>query len=186
MKILLEGLLPRVLPKLNFLCVSHDGAHDLERSIPIKLRAWREPGVRFVIVRDNDGTDCRQLKTRLRALCQGTHHADAVIRIACQELEAWYLGDAAALAEAFRDASLASIGGRARFRDPDGVRRPANALLDLVPSFQKVSGARAMGKTLAPDRTRSRSFQVFMEAVQRLSSAIENRIDNVNAGEGAS
>ena len=41
-----------------FQCVPHDGKDDLERSIPRKLRGWREPGVRFVIVRDNDRGDC--------------------------------------------------------------------------------------------------------------------------------
>ncbi len=52
MKALLDGLLPRLFPDLLFQCVPHDGKGDLERSIPRKLRAWREPGVRFVIVRD--------------------------------------------------------------------------------------------------------------------------------------
>ena len=68
MKVLLEGLLPRLVPCLPFLCVPHEGKQDLERSIPRKLRAWREPGVRFVVVRDNDGSDCRALKARLAGL----------------------------------------------------------------------------------------------------------------------
>ncbi|GMU62432.1 MAG: hypothetical protein AMXMBFR34_41950 [Myxococcaceae bacterium] len=48
MKVLLDGLLPRIVPSLDFLCVPHEGKQDLEKSIPRKLRAWREPGVRFV------------------------------------------------------------------------------------------------------------------------------------------
>lgn len=55
MRDLLNGLLPRLYPELNFLCLAHEGKSDLERSIPRKLRAWREPGVHFVILRDNDG-----------------------------------------------------------------------------------------------------------------------------------
>ena len=50
MKALLDGLLPRFLPDLKFQCVPHEGKHDLEKSIPRKLRAWQEPGVRFVIM----------------------------------------------------------------------------------------------------------------------------------------
>ena len=65
MKVLLDGLLPRLFPRLSFLCVPHEGKQDLEKSIPRKLRAWREPGVRFVVVRDNDGSDCRALKQSL-------------------------------------------------------------------------------------------------------------------------
>ena len=44
MKVLLEGLLPRLFPELPFLCIPHQGKQDLEKSIPRKLRAWREPG----------------------------------------------------------------------------------------------------------------------------------------------
>lgn len=40
MRVLLDGLLPRLFPGLPFECVPHDGT-DLERSIPRKLRGWR-------------------------------------------------------------------------------------------------------------------------------------------------
>jgi hypothetical protein len=167
MKVLLEALLPRVFPAISFLCVPHEGKQDLERSIPRKLQAWREPGARFIVVRDNDAGDCLALKRRLVGLC--TARPDTVVRIACQELEAWYLGDPAALAEAFGDAKLAGTGQRARFRDPDAVVQPARALVELVPSFQKVSGARLLGPLLDPARNRSGSFRALMDAVQRLA-----------------
>lgn len=70
MKVLLEGLLPRWFPGLDFLCVPHEGKQDLEKSIPRKLQAWREPGVRFVVLRDDDGADCRALESRRVELCR--------------------------------------------------------------------------------------------------------------------
>lgn len=167
MKVLLEALLPRLFPGLGFLCVPHDGKQDLERSIPRKLQAWREPDVRFIVVRDNDNGDCRALKLRLMALCLA--RPETSVRIVCQELEAWYLGDPAALAEAFDDARISSIVSRARFRDPDTVTQPARVLSELVPTFQKVSGARALGPLLDPARNRSRSFRALIEAVQRFA-----------------
>jgi hypothetical protein len=167
MKVLLEELLPRVFPDLPFLCIAHEGKQDLERSIPRKLRAWREPGARFIVLRDNDDGDCRALKQHLLGLC--TERPDTVVRIACQELEAWYLGDPVALAKAFGDAGLATVGQRARFRDPDCVVQPAQALVKLVPSFQKVSGARRMAPLLDPTRSKSRSFRALIDAVQRLA-----------------
>ena len=96
MQVLLDGLLPRLFPDLPFLCVPHKGKRDLERSIPRKLRAWREPGVRFAVIRDNDGGDCEQLKAKLKQLCNQNGRADTLIRIACQELEAsdWRLSAA--------------------------------------------------------------------------------------------
>ena len=102
MRVLLDGLLPRLFPGLLFQCVPHEGKHDLERSIPRKLRAWREPGVRFAVVRDNDRGDCRALKKELLGLCKTGRgpgrRPDPLIRIVREELEAWYLGEPDALA----------------------------------------------------------------------------------------
>jgi hypothetical protein len=172
MKVLLDGLLPRLFPDLPFLCVPHEGKQDLEKSISRKLRAWREPGVRFVVVRDNDGAECIGVKARLATLCQQAGRRDSLVRLACQELEAWYLGDPEALAAAFGDDRLRYLGTRGRFREPDAVAQPSRALGDLVPEFQKVSGARRMAPLLLPERSASRSFVVFVSAVERLSRAV--------------
>ena len=123
MRALLDGLLPRLFPGLPFQCVPHEGKTDLERSIPRKLRGWREPGVRFAVVRDNDGADCRALKDDLRGLCRAGHRDDTLIRIVCQELEAWYLGEPDALADAFGREALRNIGQLRRdFANPTPCR----------------------------------------------------------------
>lgn len=82
------------------------------------------------------------MKERLIALCKSGGRDDTLIRIACQELEAWYLGEPDAIAEAFANDKLRMIGKKARFRDPDAVVRPSAEVRKLVPEFQKVSGAR--------------------------------------------
>lgn len=73
MKLLLQGLLPRLFPGWvefeHFVCIAHEGKSDLDRSIPVKLKAWRFPYDRFVIVRDNDNANCVDLKARLLAMC---------------------------------------------------------------------------------------------------------------------
>ena len=172
MKVLLQGLLPRLFPDLRFLCVEHEGKQDLEKSVPRKLRAWREPGVRFLVLRDNDGADCRKVKARLQELCRKGGREDTIVRIACQELEAWYLGDTDALAEAFDRDALRRISDRARFRDPDTVVQPSGALRDLVPGFQKVSGARRMANFLSPESNRSASFRCLLQGIDRLRDEI--------------
>ena len=166
LKVLLDGLLPRLFPELPFLCVPHEGKQDLEKSIPRKLRAWREPGVRFVVVRDNDGGDCRERKDRLIELCTEGGRADTLVRMACQEIEAWYFGDPDALAKVFERKDLRSISDKARFRNPDEVDQPARALMELVEEFQKVSGARRMAQHLSREN-RSRSFQVLIAGIER-------------------
>lgn len=122
----------------------------------------------FVIVRDNDASDYRDLKDRLVNLCRQAGRPDALVRIACQELEAWYFGDPDALADEFADERLRTVGTQARFRDPGAIAKPARALQELVPAFQKVSGARRMGSRIRRETNGSRSFQALMRGIERL------------------
>ena len=169
MQALLEGLLPRLFPALSFLCVPHSGKTDLERSLRGTLRNWNVPGDRFVIVRDNDNSDCVAVKQRLRSLCREGRREDTLIRIVCQELEAWYLGDPGAMAVAFGDDRLNSISNQARYRDPDTLDHPSRIVTNLVDGYGKVSGARLMAQHLSPERNRSHSFSVFLTGIERLS-----------------
>ena len=170
MKHLLQALLPRLVPGLDFLCIPHEGKNDLERSIPRKLMACNEPGTRFVIVRDNDNGDCRRIKDRLRALCVQSGHPEALIRLPCQELEAWYLGDLNALADAYANPRLTRFTGKAKYRNPDAIPKPAAEIEKLIPEFQKQTAARRMGARLSGDGNSSRSFQVFLAGVRRLAN----------------
>ena len=171
MKVLLEGLLPRIFPGLPFLCVPHEGKQDLERSIPRKLRAWREPGVRFCVVRDNDGADCIRVKDALVTMCHEGGRDDCVVRIACQELEAWYFGAPDAVADAFARDEFRGIGAKARYRDPDAIVQPSRALAALVPEFQKVSGARRMASHLDRNSS-STSYMTFITGIDRLAAEV--------------
>ena len=172
---LLDGLLPRLFPDLPFQCVPHEGKTDLERSIRHKLQAWREPGVRFAIVRDNDRGDCRALKEALLERCRAGRRPDTLIRIVCQELEAWYLGEPDALAEAFGRDGLRNIGREARYRDSDVVQHPDREMERLVPEFQKVAGARRMAPHLTRERNRSASFQAFVTGVETVAAELAKR-----------
>jgi len=175
-KTLLEGLLPRLMPGIAFICVPHEGKQDLEKSIPRKLRAWREPGVRFIVVRDNDGADCHLLKQRLVDICREAGRTDSIVRIACQELEAWYFGEPAAMAKAFGDARLEHIAEKARYRDSDNIHQPSREILRLIPEFQKISGARRMAPHLTRDGNNFRSFQVLLEGIERVLYEIRTMI----------
>lgn len=174
MRVLLDDWLPRLfsgwVDGQHFQCVPHEGKSDLDRSIPRKLAAWRIPGDRFVIVRDNDNADCIDLKARLRALCVEAGRPETLIRLVCQELESWYLGDLAALAAAFDQPRVDTPAHRKRFADPDGWQKPSAEVKRLAPIFQKSSGARAMAQHLTLDHNRSRSLQVFVAGVRQLAA----------------
>jgi hypothetical protein len=169
MKAFLEELLPRIVPGTSCRLVPHEGKLDLEKSVPRKLRAWRSPGVRFIVVRDQDSEDCRALKKRLVSTAEEAGRPDTVIRIVCRELEAWLLGDLVALGTAFDAPHLESLRGKAKFRNPDGLGNPSEEIRKLVSRYQKISGARAVGRHIDPSRNVSPSFQVFVTTVQLIA-----------------
>lgn len=170
MRVFLEGLLPRLFPGLSFQCIPHEGKSHLDRSIVRTLREWRIPGDRFAIVRDNDGGDCLLLKERLRDLCRQGGREDTLIRIVCQELESWYLGEPDALAEAFGEEQLRNIGRQAAYRNPDTRSKPSADMEKLTPRFEKSSGARRMAQYITREGNGSHSFAVFLQGIERLAA----------------
>jgi hypothetical protein len=173
MKILLDSLLPRLFPGLSFICLAHEGKQDLEKSIIRKLKAWKEPGVQFVIVRDNDDTDCLALKQKLKKLCDLAGRSDTLIRIVCQELEAWYFAEPKALVEAYGKSQLLLIENKSRYREPDKIHKPSKEIVKLIPEFQKLSGAKRLAKYLTRKGNRSNSYCVFMDGIEKIFSQMK-------------
>lgn len=173
MRVLLDDWLPRVFPGWvdgeHFQCVPHEGKSDLDRSIQRKLAAWRIPGDRFVVVRDNDNANCIDLKVRLQAMCSQGGRPETLIRLVCQELESWYLGDLSALATAFSTPKVDTPAHRKRFVDPDSWQKPSVEVKRMVPAFQKIGGARAVAPHLRVAGNSSHSLQVFVAGVRRVA-----------------
>ena len=168
MQAFLDIFLRRLYPDLEFLCVPHDGKSHLDRNIVHTLRGWRVPGDRFVILRDNDGGDCYALKERLRELCRQGGREDTLIRIVCQELEAWYLGEPDAMADAFGDERLRNIGRQAAYRNPDARPKPSLDMEKLTQGFQKTDAAHRMAQHLTRENNRSHSFAIFLDGIGKL------------------
>lgn len=174
MKILLENFLPRIFPgwkiREQFLCIAHEGKSDLRKSIPRKLRAWQDPRDRFVILQDQDKSDCKVLKQSLLDLCDQAQRSDAMVRIVCRELEAWYFGNLSAVSKEYGEPSLLHPASRKKFQNPDSIDRPSETLERFVVGFQKLAGARRMAQCLSAESNSSRSFQVFLSGVRRLAT----------------
>lgn len=154
MSTLLEGWLPRLFPGWvkgsHFLCVPHEGKTDLDRSIPRKLKSWQIPDDRFIIIRDTDNRNCIELKREIIKLCDSSGRPDTLVRLVCQELESWYLGDLTALAKALAAPKANTPANQKRFVDPDIWQKPSAEVKRLAPHFQKISGAR-LRRSAAPD-----------------------------------
>lgn len=169
-KVMLESLMPRLLaPEISFRCVAFEGKQDLEKQLPIKLRGWRTPCTRFVILRDQDSGDCHDIKRNLRGICNDANKPGVLIRIACRELEGWYFGDLAAVEQGLNIDGLSAFERRAKYRSPDNIVNPAAELKKITKNqYQKVSGSRAIGKYLLLENERSTSFKHFILGITRL------------------
>jgi len=171
MKEALDILLPPLLGNKEFLVLSHQGKSDLERSIPRKLRGWNETGAKFLILRDNDGGDCLSLKNHLLELIPERKKKNSLVRIVCQELEGWFLGDLAAVAAADLGASknLKEQQNKAKFRNPDTLTNAKEELKKLAPQYKQMSGSRAIAKHMTVKANASNSFGQFVSGLQRLA-----------------
>jgi hypothetical protein len=165
----LKVIVPDLVPKCtDCRFISHEGKSDLEKSIPRKLKAWRTPGVRFVVVRDKDQGDCHATKDKLLDLCRQGRRPDTLVRIVCHHLESWYLGDLAAVETAFALNGIARRQNQRKFRDPDALANAEQELRRLVPQYQNIAGSREIAPHLDVDNNRSHSFNVFLSGVRSL------------------
>jgi hypothetical protein len=166
---LLEGLLPKLLPKeTNVFYLVFEGKRDLENQLVRKLRGWQLPDSGFVVLRDQDAADCHAVRVALTKLVIESARQHALVRVACRELESWVVGDWQAVAEAFNRPQLIAHSSKEMYRDPDLLVRPVESLRKFIPEYQKRDGARRIGALLAPGRNQSKSFRTFCSGVQKI------------------
>ena len=169
-KALLEKLVPRMVPAgttVSIRCVVFEGKQDLHRNLEKKLRGYLRPNSHFFIMRDQDRGDCVEIKRDLRSICHLAERPGAVVRIACRELEAFYLGDLRAVEVALGLKDVAKKQRIAKFRDPDRLQNPASELERLTGfAYQKVAGSRVIGEHLDLAASRSRSFRHLVCSIE--------------------
>ena len=168
----LEVWLPKWLPaNVPFQCVAFQGKQDLEKQMVKRLRGWLRPDSRFLVLRDQDSGDCKVVKQALVQRCVEAGRPEAVVRVACRELESFFVGDWAAVAQAYGKPALAQLQTKAKYRNPDALESPAHELKQHLPEYQKREGARRIAPHLDPARCQSRSFKALHAAVLKLGQA---------------
>ena len=169
-EIMLEGILPHILPKgVEYKCVVFEGKQDLEKRLPKRLRGWQHiEETKFIVLRDQDSADCHLIKQRLVEICQKAGRPETLVRIACRELESFYLGDLAAVGQAFDKANLGKQQKGKKFRDPDLLSNPIQELQKLVSDYQKLSGSRKIASHMKIDANKSESFNALIKGIRNL------------------
>ena len=168
---MLKGVLPRILPEDVFVqYITFDGKTDLDNNVELKIRAWRTPNTYFALMRDKHSGDCIVIKAGLVEKCQRAGRADSLVRIACHELESYYLGDLAAVEQGLQERGVGRKQGKAKYRNPDALANAADELGKLTSmKYQKASGSRAIGPYLTVDNSnRSHSFNLLVSGIKSL------------------
>lgn len=166
---MLDGLLSKILPEgFGYRCVVFEGKQDLEKQLVRRMRGYRVPNTRFFVLRDQDAGDCKVVKHSLVQKCLEARHPDAMVRIACHELESWYLADLLAVEKGLGLSNLRKYQSERQYSSPDEYPSPALTLKKIAPSYQKVSGSRSIGLHLDPSNVRSQSFAAFISGLQKL------------------
>ncbi len=175
-KHLLAALLPRLLPDgIGHRVIPFEGKQDMEKRMGLRIRSYQNPNARFIVLRDQDShADCVAVKQSLQARCQGTgREAHCLVRIACTELETFYLADLAAVAQALEMPGLVKHQENRKFRSPDQLGSPSQELKALTKNrYEKRAGSRAIGQHLALENNRSPSFRHFVAGIRRLSTEL--------------
>ncbi len=132
-----------------------------------------KPDTSFVVMRDQDAAPCfAHVRDRLQQLCKDAGRPDTLVRVACRELEAWTLGDLNAIDKAFGTNVASKAAYQKRYENPDGFVRPIEEVRKLVPTYQKLSGAREIGPHLDLRANKSPSFQAFCRGMQRIAAEL--------------
>jgi hypothetical protein len=165
----LEGLVPRLNPNdIPVRYIVFEGKQDLHAQLQRRIRGYRNREASFIILQDQDRyPDCLVVKEELRRLCVSAGRPDAVVRIACRELEAFYWGDLGSVERVLKMPNIAKTMNRAQFRDPDVIVSPATELHKLTKGkYQKVGTSARIGSIINFVSNRSGSFQQLRMAIE--------------------
>ena len=189
-KAALEQLLPRLLPGRTCRIRDFEGWQDLLGSLPALLRGYHkriaqqgQADLRVVVVLDGDGigprrkADLEAHAARAGLLTKSTAGPGQVFhvlnRVAVQELEAWWLGDRAAIMAAYPNVKPAHFKGREG--DCDNPLKPNDVLWAVLKQGRyfltgkrKTQWATDIGQHLDPARSKSASFCCFRDGLAAL------------------
>jgi len=166
---MLKKMIPRHFSSLSCKYRTFSGKPDLLSRLEKTIRNHPDRNCHFVIVCDQDLDDCIELKQRMSDICKKTGKKPMChIRIACHELESWYLAQLDVVSRHFGVPEIVNL--QNKYRNPDSFPKPSNELERITKrNYQKVKGSRVMGEYLDLNVDRSTSFRNFVEVLNKLT-----------------
>ena len=171
--VMLEGIIRKCLDttKVAVQYIPFEGKTDLKNQLKKKIRHYNNPHACFIVLCDQDSDDCKKLKQKLKEKIPSDKRDRTRIRIACRELESFYLGDLDAVKEGL---GMQKITLPAKYKNlsPDEIpdEKPSGILEKITQDkYQKVSGSRAIAPHLSIKENTSPSFRVLVKAIDTLA-----------------
>ena len=192
-----EAALIELIPKIigsraTWAIHPHQGKKDLLNKLPQRLRgyaSWLPHNAYIVVLIDEDRENCKRLKQQLENAASDARlstrnspingtRIQVVNRIAVEELEAWFFGDAPAIMQAYPGIPP-SLSQKAKYREPDAIAGGTWEALERVlqragyfkAGLAKIEVARSIARKMDPQRNRSSSFRCFRDAILMLLPA---------------
>lgn len=173
-KIMLEAVIPKITGEdTNFRYIVFEGKSDLEKHLENKIKHWNVPDSYFLVMRDKDAGDCISIKQELcNKVRLSGKESRTCVRIACHELESFYLGDLAAVEIGLSMPGLSRHQKRSKFREPDKLANASEELSKITQNkYSKIEGSRLIAQHLSLDGgNKSRSFNVLIAGIKSLLS----------------
>lgn len=166
-------ILPKVLPEgyeldVNCFLHAHQGKTDLQKSLSTKVKAYQyfPQKVQLVVVHDQDSNDCKVLKQGLIDSIRAENVDQSyLVRIACRELENWYLGDMQAIEAVYPSFKAVKHQNRAKYRNPDNVFG-AFELKQMIDQFSKGYASKNIPLHMNINKNNSTSFNHLINGLQ--------------------
>jgi len=175
MRKFLEGILPRLgFTADAFEIKHHQGKEDLLGNLTQVIPTLSKRAKHIVVLIDQDRQDCIQLKQKLKekvAWCA----CDYTLRIACYELESWFLGDLDAITQCSERFRLKHFQNKQKYQQTDNIVKPSTDIETIVPDWKtlyssKPKFAEKMSQFIAlePEQNRSCRFSIFLKTLYEL------------------
>lgn len=169
----LRTKLPEILPQgyrlsHNVFIRTHNGKSDLLKSVPKKIQAFSQyfQPARIIIIQDQDSNNCKVLKQQILDTCSKAGSCPVLVRIACRELENWYLGDLKAIDQTYPGSKAGAHGAKARYGNPDNCQGTVE-MKKLVAGFQKGQASREIPSHMDLSRNNSPSLAHLVNGIKR-------------------
>jgi hypothetical protein len=187
----LSLILSKLLPESEIQIIRFQGKHDMLQNLLLRLRglkSWLPDNWMLLVLIDRDQDDCKALKKRLEVIAdqaglvsktaaRSNARFQVVNRIVVEELESWFFGDWEAVHKVYPKVPR-TIPAKEKYRNPDAVVGGTWEALERIlkragyfeSGLRKIELARSVSVHMEPSRNKSRSFQLFREAIEAANS----------------